>query len=43
MMSPIDFGNVVEDGAEDVVAIDAIIERINECFDVLICNNIVQC
>ena len=35
MMFPIDLGDFVEDGAENVVAIDAIVEGIDESLDVL--------
>ena len=36
MMFPIDFGDFVEDGAENVIAIDAVVEGIHEDVDVLV-------
>ena len=35
MMVPIDLGDVVEDGAENIVAIHAVVEGIDEGLDVL--------
>ena len=42
VMVPIDFSDFVEDGPEDVIAVDAIVEGIDERLDVLLCADVVQ-
>lgn len=43
VMFPIDFGDVVENGAEHFVLVDTVVESVDEKLDILLCSDVLQC